>query len=104
MKIALSKSFLRGLFLFLSTGCASVSSISVTQIPADRSKKVKTSVSKFVFLAFNFDNDYIDPIVSNLKSKCPNGKIQGILTKHEVKNYFIFFDNTVTATGYCVGG
>lgn len=84
------------------SGCASVNSVSLTPIPKDRSKIVNAEVSKTIFLAFNFNNDFVEPLVDTLKSKCPQGIVTGILTKDEVIHYFIVHTRKVTATGYCL--
>ncbi len=83
------------------SSCASVNSVSLTPIPSQRSKVVQSQVSKTIFLGFNFDNDFIDPLVEDLKRKCPNGIVSGILTKDETYAYVIVFKKVVTATGYC---
>jgi len=90
-------------FLLLSN-CASVNSVSLTPIPAERKSLVRTQMSKTIFLGFNFDNDFIDEIVDDLKRQCPNGKVSGLLTKDENINYFLYFvwKKQITATGYCV--
>jgi hypothetical protein len=96
--------FLAFSFLALTTGmvgCAAVNSVSLTPIPAQRNHPVKAEVSKWIFLGFSFDNDFIDPLVSDLKQKCPNGVISGILTKDETISYFLLFKKHVSATGYC---
>lgn len=90
--------------LLASLGCASVNSISLTPIPAARTKMVKAEVSKFIFLGFNFDNDFVEPLVNNLKQQCPQGTVSGILTKDEVISYFLAHTRKVTATGYCSSG
>lgn len=92
---------LGALFTLNILGCASVNSVSLTPIPAHRSNQVKAEVSKMIFLGFSFDNDFIDPLVDNLKQQCPNGVISGILTKDEVISYFILFNRRVVATGFC---
>ncbi|MBC7658192.1 MAG: hypothetical protein H7249_00635 [Chitinophagaceae bacterium] len=86
------------------TACHSINSVSLTQIPQQRNKKVTAEVSKFIFLGLNFDNDYVDGLVGKLKDQCAGGQVKGILTKDEVINYFfmIFHTRAVTATGYCV--
>lgn len=95
-------------FLCLSTvlfaSCASINSVSLTQIPAERSQKVYTQKDKVIILGFNFDNDFVDGLVEDLKRQCPNGKVTGLLTKDEDINYFLYFvwKKQVTATGYCV--
>lgn len=85
-------------------GCASLTSVSLTPIPAQRSHVVKTEKDKMVFLGFNFDNDFVNSAVADLKSQCPNGKVTGILTKDERIFYFLFFvwKMRLTAEGYCV--
>lgn len=86
--------------IFLS-GCASIQSVSLTPIPSQRGKTVRASVEKTIFLGFNFDNDYVNPLVEDLKRQCPNGLVSGVLTKDEVIAYFIVFTHRITATGYC---
>jgi hypothetical protein len=90
----------------LTSACASVNSVSLTPIPQDRRNQVKVEASKTIFLGFNFDNDFIDEMVDDLKTRCPNGKVTGILTKDETINYFLFivWKKQVSATGYCVTG
>ncbi len=87
-----------------SAGCASINSLSLTPIPVNRSNKVEVIKSKVIILGFNFDNDFVDQINDELKAKCPNGKISGILTKDEDINYFLYFvwKKQVSVTGYCV--
>lgn len=86
--------------LFLA-GCVSVNSVSLTPIPSGRSRPVSAEVSKTVFLGFNFDNDFINPLVEKLKDQCPNGVVSGILTKDETIAYVLVFTKRVVATGYC---
>lgn len=82
-------------------GCAAVNSVSLTPIPAQRNRPVKAEVSKWLILGIAFDNDFIDPLVGDLKQQCPNGVVSGILTKDETYSYFLVFKKQVTATGYC---
>lgn len=82
-------------------GCASVNSVSLTPIPAQRNNPVRAQVSKFIILGFNFDNDFINPLVDDLKRQCPNGVVSGVLTKDETYSYFLAFTKKVTATGFC---
>lgn len=90
--------------LLLLASCASINSVSLTPIPSERKSPVKTEKSKVIILGFNFDNDFVDEVVDDLKNQCPNGKVTGILTKDEDINYFLFFvwKKQVTATGFCV--
>lgn len=84
------------------SGCASINSVSLTSVPAHRSNPVKTERSKWIILGFNFDNDFVDEAVDDLKNKCPNGRVTGILTKDEVIAYFLFWQRKITASGYCL--
>lgn len=86
------------------SGCVSLSSVSLTQIPKARKKIVTAEASRTIFLGFNFDNDYVDRLAEQLRNKCPGGKVSGILTKYETTSYFIVFKKTITARGYCSGG
>lgn len=87
--------------LLALSGCASVNSVSLTPIPANRGKTVRASAEKWIFLAFNFDNDFIEPVVEDLKRQCPGGVVSGILTKDETYAYFLVFKKQLTATGFC---
>ncbi len=86
------------------TGCVSLNSVSLTPIPAERSQKVSVQKDKLIFLGFNFDNDFVDSAVDDLRRQCPQGKVTGLLTKDESIAYFLFFvwKKQLTATGYCV--
>lgn len=89
------------LLLLSLTACASINSVSLTPIPASRQKKVEASAKRWIILGFNFDNDFIEPVVEDLKQKCPNGVVSGILTKDETYSYFLVFRKELTAIGYC---
>jgi dihydroorotate dehydrogenase len=100
-KMNVSKWIVFSLVALQLAGCVSINSVSLTPIPANRKKEVKAEVSKTVFLGFNFNNDFLDPLVDKLKSQCPEGVVSGILTKDEVIAYVLVFTRKVTATGYC---
>lgn len=94
-------------FLFVVmfvSGCASLNSVSLTQIPSERNQKVKVTRDKVIFLGFNFDNDFVDQMTNDLKKQCPDGRISGLLTKDENINYFLYivWKKQVTAEGYCL--
>lgn len=92
------------LLILQLVGCASVNSVSLTSIPAQRGKEVKSEASRTIILGFNFNNDYVNDMAEDLKRQCPNGVVKGILTKDEVIDYFLFivWARKVTATGYCL--
>jgi len=98
----IKKSIIAMFGTFLVTGCVSLQSISLTPIPAKRTNQVSATTSKTVFLGFNFDNDYVDNLTDQLRAKCQDGYVKGILTKDEVTSYLIVFKRTITATGYCL--
>ena len=87
----------------LLSHCASVQTVSVSSIPKDRSRPVSAQVSRLIILGFNFDNDYVEPLVSELKNKCRGGMVSGILTKDEVISYPFVHKRIITASGYCEG-
>ena len=88
--------------IWLVTSCASLRSVSLTQIPQQREKAVTAQTEKFIFLGFNFDNDYVDQLTTQLRNQCSGGQIKGILTKDEVIDYFLAHRRRITLTGYCV--
>lgn len=90
-----------GLCFLTASSCAYINSVSLTPIPAQRSHVVKAQVHKWIFLGFNFDNDFINPLVEDLKTQCPNGIVSGILTKDENISYFLVEKKLVSTTGFC---
>ncbi|MBF0441315.1 MAG: hypothetical protein HQK54_05370 [Oligoflexales bacterium] len=94
--------FLSALILCMQ-GCSYTAAVSQTNIPADRGKVVKTSVYKFIFLGFNFDNDEVLRLTKQLQEKCPNGDVRGVLTKDIRTMYFLFFfwARETFASGFC---
>ena len=94
------------LLVTLCTGCVHMRSMSTTSIPAERSTPIEAKAYRFLFLMINFDNKYINGMTKDLAQQCPNGRVEGILTKQEDIMYFPLFAHAVrvTATGFCVGG
>ncbi len=92
--------------MFSLIGCTHMHSVSTTSIPVQRDKKVQAEAYRFLFLMMNFDNNYVDALPRQLAKQCPNGRVEGILTKHEGITYFPIFAHAirVTATGYCQSG
>ena len=89
--------------LLVLSGCAALNSVSLTQIPADRQHVVEAYSSRVIIFAFNFNNDYVDELTTQLKAKCEGGVVTGILTKDESIYYFpgIVMKHAVHATGFC---
>jgi hypothetical protein len=83
-------------------GCTSLESVSVTQIPGDRSRPVHAEVDNTALFGIHFDNDFVEKLTPDLMAQCPHGRLTGILTKQETTSYFFVSTRTVTASGYCV--
>ena len=88
--------------LVVLAGCTSLQSVSVTQIPSDRSRPLHAEVSNTALLGIHFDNDFIEPLTGELMRQCPRGRVTGILTKQESSLYVVVQTRRVIATGYCV--
>ena len=90
------------LMVFLAS-CASVRSVSQTSIPAKRENVVKAEVTKNIFFFLNFSTNYLNELTAQLQNSCPNGRVEGILTKDVTIVYFpiIFHQDHITAEGYC---
>lgn len=88
------------------TGCAHLGSVSTTSVPEQRDNPVEVKTSRFVFFYLNFNNDYVNELTEGLAEKCPNGRVEGVLTKLETVTWFPVIAHTirVRATGYCVDG
>jgi hypothetical protein len=86
----------------VAAGCTSLQSVSVTQIPGDRSRPVRAEVSNTALFGIHFDNDFLEDLTPQLFAQCPHGRITGLLTKQENSVYVIVSTRRVIATGYCV--
>lgn len=93
-----------GLVIVLVGACTHLQSVSTSSIPTQRNKRVTAEGSRYMFMFFNFDNRYVDNMVMDLARQCPNGKVEGLLTKYEVTTYFpaIFYKLQASSEGYCV--
>ena len=93
------------LLMGMITGCTYLESVSLTNIPEERSKVVTATREKGIIFYFNFDTDFTDELSTDLRSQCEGGVVSGILTKFENICYvpvFCFYSvYRVTATGYC---
>lgn len=88
----------------LLSGCVSLDSVSVTQVPEERSHRVSAEAHKWVIFFFSFSNAYVDEARDELRGKCKNGKITGILAKDETVNYFLglVMKKRLDVEGYCI--
>lgn len=98
------KYLILSLSLFMIS-CTHLQSVSTSSVPANRNRPISAEGSRFMFMFFNFDNKYVDNVVMDLARQCPNGRVEGILTKYETVTYFplIAHNLKATAQGYCVG-
>jgi hypothetical protein len=92
------------LIIALCTGCASLQSVSVTNIPRERGKPVEATADNVAVLGIHFTNDFADDLPDDLRAQCPNGKVTGIYSKYESTWYVLVQERSVTAKGYCVPG
>ena len=102
--IVKSKLYIVLISILVFSSCASLKSISITQIPLERSRIVTAEVHDWVVLGFKFNNDFIDGLHDKLHKQCPNGKVEGIVTKHVGYRYFIVYKRQVTVRAFCVEG
>lgn len=86
------------------SACVSLNSVSLTQIPAERDNSITATSHSWNFLGIAFSNDFVDEVILDLKSQCAEGKLEGILTKHQTTAYFLVLKREVIATGYCQQG
>ncbi len=95
-----------GSILLLSqlSACAILHSVSVTRVPQDRSKPIEAEASGWGLFGIYFSNDIVNEAVEQLDSKCPNGRISGVMTKYSSRLFPLWTTRTVNATAYCLAG
>ncbi len=86
---------------FAFSSCASLNSVSITQVPANRNKPIETEASTWAILGLHFSNSFADEAVEDLKKQCAGGKISGVFTKYQGRNFFLWTTRTVTAKAFC---
>lgn len=109
MRILLSLALRQPLALLLTAcfslgGCTYTMAVSQTNIPVLRSKPVEVATERFIFLGFNFDNDYALQLSNKLKESCPQGDVRGVTTQDTVTLYlfYILWAREIKARGYCI--
>ena len=90
--------------LLTGAGCASLQSVSVTNIPTERARPIQATANNPAFLGIHFDNDFADGVPEALRRQCPNGKVTGVYAKYETTWYVLVENRSVTAKAYCVPG
>jgi len=88
--------------LLSCVGCASLQSVSVTNIPTERARPIQTTANNPAFLGIHFDNDFADGVPDELRRQCPNGKVTGVYAKYETTWYVLVENRAVTVKAYCV--
>lgn len=91
-------------FSLFGSGCTYTVAVSQSNIPAQRKKPVTASVSRFIILGLNFDNDFALQLGTRLKEACPQGSVRGVTTQDKLTIYFpgIFWAREAEASGYCM--
>ena len=87
--------------LFLQA-CVYTQSVTLTNVPLNRSQKVSASVERWVFFA-TFDSNEVNSAPEALKKKCPGGRITGVSAK-ELRRLFLFqiiMKREIHLEGYC---
>lgn len=87
--------------LAIASGCASLNSVSHSQVPQDRSMPIESQGSSWGILGITFSNSFVDEAIEGLRSRCPNGKISGVYTKYEGRFYWLWTTRTITAKAFC---
>jgi hypothetical protein len=88
--------------LVVTSGCASLQSVSVTNIPRERGRPITANADNPAFLGIHFSNDFADGLPEELRRQCPNGKVTGIYSKYESTWYVLVQNRELTLRGYCV--
>lgn len=96
MKVLLAASL-----LILLSGCVSLNSVSMTQVPQQRQHEVFASADHWSLLGIAFSNDFADEAVSQLQQQCQGGKLEGVYTKYQNTLYLLVVQRQVIVSGYC---
>ena len=90
----------------LLLGCVTVESISVSQIPEkdERKRKIVSEKSQPIIFLIPFGTSYVEEAHQDLLRKCPDGAIEGMVSKHAQTQYFGFLaaSASLRLQGYCV--
>jgi len=87
--------------VFGLSACANLHSVSLTQVPADRSHPIEASATSWGILELYGSNEFVTEAVDGLREKCPEGRITGVYTKYDGRSYFLWGTRTVTAKAFC---
>lgn len=98
---------IRLLPVFLLTGCVTVDSISVSQIPvkSQRKRLVQASASRPIILWIPFGTGFVEEARQQLAGQCAAGEIEGLVSKQESVTYFYLLgvaSSRLSLKGYCV--
>ncbi|ASP37746.1 hypothetical protein CHH28_03235 [Bacterioplanes sanyensis] len=90
--------------LALLSGCVSLNSISMTQVPQQRQNEVSSQADHWSLLGIAFNNDFADQAMADLQQQCVGGKLEGVYTKYQNTLYFLILQREVIVSGYCNRG
>jgi hypothetical protein len=89
--------------LGLTQACAHVTSMSVTPMPLERGTEVNAhEQSKLLFAGIGLDDDFGSDLTRQLRQECPDGRVEGILTRQRTTQYVFLVREEVDASGWCV--
>jgi len=84
--------------LLSASGCTTLLSASTTEILPGNTEVIKVSETGYGFLHLNIPEMNIQPA---LRSKCPNGTVNGVQTLLSVREFVVFQLYEISATAYC---
>lgn len=92
--------------LTLLSACHTVESISISQLPemAARKQKIASAASSLIILSIPFGSTFVAEAREGLLRQCPQGAIEGVLSKHETVSYFpgVAVEQRVSMEAYCI--
>jgi len=65
-------------------------------------KLIKSKATQWTFLGFVTNTNFVDKARAKLIAQCPNGDIQGILTRHSTALGFLSWTNKIIMKGLCL--
>jgi len=92
------------ILLLLTTGCASLNSVSLTRVPKNRAQPILAEGWTWGILGIYFSNSFVDEAIGDLRKKCRKGKISGVLTKYSTRFFILWTTRTVNLKAFCLQG
>ncbi|MEK6606601.1 MAG: hypothetical protein AABZ30_02970 [Myxococcota bacterium] len=82
-------------------GCATLNSVSMTRVPADRSHAIQSEAWTWGIFGIYFTNNFVDEAIDNLRGQCPAGRISGVYTKYSGRFFLLWTTRTVDVAAFC---